>query len=205
MPLFSSLEKKAAGSRLWIGNQSISATSGINMTGEVSAKLVKSLGSDLVMIGHAERRAHFDNDEDITSQLNQACQSRLRILYCIGESRAFKDSRRLREFLRQQLRPLSRINNPLILAYEPVFAIGTKGRPASTEYVANSLAVIAEEMTSIGKSNVPLLYGGSVNAQNAESYATLQHCDGLFVGRSAWSERGFESVFLAGYRGFMRK
>jgi len=202
MPLFTSLKARATGSRLWIGNQTVSETSGRNITGEVSAQLLKSLQSNLVMIGHAERRQLFDDDNSVVAQLEQAALSRLRILYCVGESQVKKDRKELRAFLNRQLRPLSKVNSPLLVAYEPVFSIGAKGKPADPKYVASALEIIAENLERGGKSQVPIIYGGSVSAQNAATYSALPNCHGLFVGRSAWSARGFASVFRAGYRGF---
>ena len=202
MPLFPSLKAQAGGSRLWIGNQTVSGTSGRDVTGEVSARLLKSLHSDLVMIGHAERREFFDDESSVAAQLEQAAQSRLRILFCVGESRVTKDRKKLRAFLQRQLRPLGKIKAPLLVAYEPVFSIGARGKPADPDYVASAMEIIAEALDKGGKSRVPILYGGSVSAENAAAYAALPHCDGLFVGRSAWSARGFSSVFRAGYRGF---
>jgi len=202
MPLFTSLKVQAAGSRLWIGNQTVSETSGHDVTGEVSARLLKSLRSDLVMIGHAERREFFDDENAVEAQLELAAQSRLRILYCLGESRLMKDRNKLRTFLHRQLRPLSKIKTPLLVAYEPVFSIGARGKPADPDYVASALEIIAEALEKGGKSRAPILYGGSVSVENASTYAALPNCHGLFVGRSAWSARGFSSVFRAGYRGF---
>ncbi|MEY3836907.1 MAG: hypothetical protein RLZZ448_736 [Actinomycetota bacterium] len=205
MPLMTMLRSKAKGSRLWIGNQAISATTGSDVTGEVSAKLVKSLGSDLVLIGHAERRALFDGDRTISSQLKLASACNLRILFCIGESRALKDKAALRKFLRNQLQALARIQTPVIVAYEPVFSIGVRGKPANPSYVATALGIISEELARLGLNKTPILYGGSVNPDNAALYAALDHCHGLFVGRSAWSAGGFEKVFLAGHNAFKAK
>jgi triosephosphate isomerase len=204
-PLFYPLSLQARKSRLWIGNQVISGTSRQDLTGEISAPLVKSLGSSIVMIGHGERRSYCDDEKAIAAQIQQAKKSRLRILYCVGENRVIKDPQKLRTFLRGQLRPLSSITTPLMLAYEPLFSIGVGGKPAAEEYVSQTLSILKEELDRIGKFRVPILYGGSVNSHNASSYAALPHCDGLFVGRSAWSARGFRSVFRAGYSGFQSK
>lgn len=204
-PLFYPLARQAHESRLWIGNQVISGTSGHDLTGEISAHLVKSLGSSMVMIGHGERRSYCDDEESITSQIQQAKKSRLRILFCVGENRVIKDHQKLRTFLRGQLRPLSSITTPLMLAYEPLFSIGVGGKPAAEEYVSRSLSILKEELDRIDRYRVPILYGGSVNSHNASFYAALPNCDGLFVGRSAWSSRGFRSVFRAGYSGFQSK
>ena len=204
-PLFYPLSLQARGSRLWIGNQVISGTSGRDLTGEISAALVKSLGSSMVMIGHGERRRYFDDAEAIEAQIRQAEESRLRILFCVGESQVVLDPQKLRTFLRRQLRPLSSVTTQLMLAYEPLFSIGIGGKAAAEGYVARTLSILKQELNRINKSQIPILYGGTVNARNASSYAALPNCDGLFVGRSAWSSRGLKAVFRAGYSGFQSK
>ncbi|NCU82344.1 MAG: triosephosphate isomerase [Actinobacteria bacterium] len=205
MPLMQPVMDIAKDSRLWVGNQSISSTSAGDVTGEVSAKLLKALGSNLVLIGHAERRRLFDDDSAISSQLKLAKSSGLRILFCIGEKSIIKDKKELRKFFRRQLRPLANIQTRILLAYEPVFSIGVAGKAADPRYIENNLSIISEELLRLGISKSPILYGGSVDANNARTYASLNYCDGLFVGRSAWSARGFRQVFLAGYSGFVAK
>jgi triosephosphate isomerase len=205
IPFFRELKENSQGSSLWIGNQSISSTGDHDVTGEVSAATLKALSSDLVMIGHAERRRLFDGDKEIAAQLKAAESEDLRVLFCIGESVQADDFDAHRKLLRTQLRPLANCSLDLIVAYEPVFSIGVGGVPADPQYVNRVLTIIKEELSELTLAKTPLLYGGSVDVHNAALYGALKACDGLFVGRSAWSAEGYKQVFLSGYEAFKEK
>jgi len=205
IPFFRELKENSQGSSLWIGNQSISSTGDQDITGEVSAATLKALSSDLVMIGHAERRRLFDGDREIAAQLKAAESEDLRVLFCIGESVQAYDFDALRKLLKAQLEPLAHRSLDLVIAYEPVFSIGVGGVPADPQYVNRVLTIIKEELSELTLAKTPLLYGGSVDVHNAALYGALRACDGLFVGRSAWSAEGYKQVFLNGYEAFKEK
>ena len=205
IPFFRELKANSLGSSLWIGNQSLSPTSEQDVTGEVQAPTLKVMGSDLVMIAHAERRRLFDGDAEIAAQLKAAESQDLRVLFCIGESVQAHDFVALRTLLKAQLEPLAHHSLDLIIAYEPVFSIGVGGVPADPQYVDKVLTIIREELSALNLAKTPLLYGGSVDLSNAALYGALGACDGLFVGRSAWSAEGYKQVFLSGYEGSKKK
>ena len=202
---FQSLKVETAGTNLWVGNQSVSSTASENITGEVPATALKTMNSDLVMIGHAERRKLFDGKSEIAAQLAAASKAGLRVLFCIGESVQMQDLSELSILLSEQLEPLSNISLELLIAYEPVFSIGVNGVPADPIYVDKVLRLIKELLSQRNLAATPLLYGGSVDAENAAIYAALEPCDGLFVGRSAWSSKGYTEVFLSGYEAYKNK
>lgn len=205
IPFFRELKANSLGSSLWIGNQSLSSTSEQDVTGEVQAATLKALGSDLVMIAHAERRRLFDGDAEITAQLEAAESEDLRVIFCIGESLQAHDFGALRKLLKAQLEPLAHHSLDLIIAYEPVFSIGVGGVPADPQYVDTVLTIIKEELSALKIPNAPLLYGGSVDLHNAGLYGALKGCDGLFVGRSAWSAEGYKQIFQTGYEASKKK
>ncbi len=205
IPFFRELKVNSLGSSLWIGNQSVSSTSEQDVTGEVQAATLKALGSDLVMIAHAERRGLFDGDTEIAAQLKATESEDLRVLFCIGESLQAHDFGALRKLLRAQLEPLAHHSLDLIIAYEPLFSIGVGGVPADSQYVDRVLTIIKEELSELSLAKTPLLYGGSVDVHNAAPYGALKGCDGLFVGRSAWSAEGYKQVFQTGYEAFKKK
>ena len=205
IPFFRELKANSLGSSLWIGNQSLSSTSEQDVTGEVQGATLKALGSDLVMIAHAERRRLFDGDAEIAAQLKAAESKDLRVLFCIGESLQAHDFEALRKLLKAQLEPLAHCSLDLIIAYEPVFSIGVGGVPADPQYVDTVLTIIKEELSALNIPNAPLLYGGSVDMHNAGLYGALKGCDGLFVGRSAWSAEGYKQVFQTGYEASKKK
>jgi len=205
IPFFRELKVNSLGSSLWIGNQSVSSTSEQDVTGEVQAAALKALGSDLVMIAHAERRRLFDGDTEIAAQLKATESEDLRVIFCIGESVQAHDFGALRKLLRAQLEPLAHHSLDLIIAYEPLFSIGVGGVPADPQYVDRVLTIIKEELSELSLAKTPLLYGGSVDVHNAALYGALKGCDGLFVGRSAWSAEGYKQVFQTGYEAFKKK
>lgn len=205
IPFFREVKAKSLGSSLWTGNQSLSSTSEQDVTGEVQAPTLKALGTDLVMIAHAERRRLFDGDTEIAAQLKATESADLRVLFCIGESVQAHDFVALRKLLKAQLEPLAHCSLDVIIAYEPVFSIGVGGVPADPQYVDTVLTIIKEELSGLNMAKTPLLYGGSVDLHNAALYGALQGCNGLFVGRSAWSAQGFKEVFLRGYGASDRK
>lgn len=205
IPFFRELKVNSLGSSLWIGNQSVSSTSEQDVTGEVQAATLKALGSDLVMIAHAERRGLFDGDTEIAAQLKATESEDLRVIFCIGESVQAHDFGALRKLLRAQLEPLAHHSLDLIIAYEPLFSIGVGGVPADPQYVDRVLTIIKEELSELSLAKTPLLYGGSVDVHNAALYGALKGCDGLFVGRSAWSAEGYKQVFQTGYEAFKKK
>ncbi len=207
MPLLVPLKKMSFGSGLWVGPQRVSGTES-NTTGEISAKLIKELDADLVMVGHAERRAMGEKDKDLKEQLQALQENNLMAIYCMGESEK-EPSVQIREgVFAKQLKVLKDLNiERALIGYEPVWSIGVNGTPAESGYVEESFEAIKSVLTDLGMNlkNFPLCYGGSVNIDNAKELAALDNCDGLFVGRSAWSKDGFRNVYDKAHAGFRSK
>ncbi len=207
MPLLVPLKKMSFGSGLWVGPQRVSGTES-NTTGEISAKLIKELDADLVMVGHAERRAMGEKDKDLKEQLQALQENNLMAIYCMGESEK-EPSVQIREgVFAKQLKVLKDLNiERALIGYEPVWSIGVNGTPAESGYVEESFEAIKSVLTDLGLNlkNFPLCYGGSVNIDNAKELAALDNCGGLFVGRSAWSKDGFRNVYDKAHAGFRSK
>lgn len=170
-------------------------------TGEVSPVMLKDCNLDLVELGHSERREHFgETDETVGLKTEAAVRHGLVPLICIGETLADRESGRADEVLAKEVRgALGKLQGAqkqaeILLAYEPVWAIGEKGIPATAEY-ANArhaeIAKVAEEM--LGQ-RIPCLYGGSVNPGNCEELIACPDIDGLFIGRSAWKVEGYLDI-----------
>ena len=170
-------------------------------TGEISPAMLKDCGLDLVELGHSERREHFgETDETVGLKTEAAVRYGLAPLICIGETLAERESGRARAVLETQARrALDRLNDeqkkaPILFAYEPVWAIGVNGVPATSDYAdarQSEIAAVAEDV--LGR-RVPCLYGGSVNANNCEELIACPHVDGLFIGRSAWQVDGYLDI-----------
>lgn len=170
-------------------------------TGEVSPVMLKDCGLDIVELGHSERREHFgETDETVGLKAEAAVRHGLIPLICIGETLAERESGRAQEVLETQVRgALDKLSGAqkqaqILLAYEPVWAIGVNGIPATSDYAdARQAEIIAVAEDVLGR-RIPCLYGGSVNPGNCEELISCPHIDGLFIGRSAWNVEGYLDI-----------
>lgn len=172
-------------------------------TGEISPLMLKELNLDLVMIGHSERRHVFgETDFEENKKVQAALNHGFTTLLCIGETAEEKEFGISDEVLRTQLKVgfhnVSPDQIPRIwVAYEPVWSIGVNGTPASPEYAEAKHQVIKSTLTEIfgeKASEIPVLYGGSVNPGNANKLIIQPSIDGLFTGRSAWQAEAFDKL-----------
>ena len=170
-------------------------------TGEVSPLMLKDCAMDIVELGHSERRKHFGETNDTVGlKVEAAVRHGLIPLICVGETLQEREAANADAVLRKQVQAaFAHLNTtqksaPLLLAYEPVWAIGDHGIPASPDYANDRQAAIktvAEEI--LGKA-VPCLYGGSVNPDNCVELFNQAYIDGLFIGRSAWHVEGYLNI-----------
>lgn len=190
-----------AGSDVKVGAQNMHWADEGAWTGEISAPMLKDCGLDLVELGHSERRAHFgETDETVGLKTEAAVRHGLIPLICIGETAGEKEAGRADDVLRAQVEgALGRLSQEqkqaeILLAYEPVWAIGEKGVPASPDYADERQGKIIEVARGVLGRAVPCLYGGSVNPGNAAELVARPHVDGLFIGRSAWELEGYLDI-----------
>lgn len=184
-----------------VGAQNMHWASSGAWTGEISPAMLTDCGLDLVELGHSERRAHFgETDETVGFKTEAAVRHGLIPLICIGETLAEREAGRAQEVLQSQTRgALAKLTPdqyqaPILFAYEPVWAIGDGGIPATSDYAdAQQAEVIAFAAQVLGR-RVPCLYGGSVNAGNCEELIQCPHIDGLFIGRAAWDVEGYLNI-----------
>jgi L-erythrulose 1-phosphate isomerase len=170
-------------------------------TGEISPLMLKDCDLDIVELGHSERREFFgETDETVGLKTEAAVRHGLIPLICIGETLADRESGKAAEILAVQVHgALSKLSDEqksaeILLAYEPVWAIGEKGIPATADYAdARQAEIIAVAEAALGR-KIPCLYGGSVNPQNCEELISSPHIDGLFIGRSAWNVEGYLDI-----------
>lgn len=190
-----------AGTSVKVGAQNMHWADEGAWTGEVSPVMLKDCNLDLVELGHSERREHFgETDETVGLKTEAAVRHGLVPLICIGETLADRESGRAADVLAQQVRgALSKLDGAqkeaeILLAYEPVWAIGEKGIPASADYANARHAEIAKVAQDILGRRIPCLYGGSVNPQNCAELIACPDIDGLFIGRSAWKVEGYLDI-----------
>ena len=159
-------------------------------TGEVSAPMLLELGVKGALVGHSERRRHFgETDETVRLRAETALEAGLAVIACVGETEAEREAEETEFVLARQVSALPR-HERLVIAYEPVWAIGT-GRTATSE--------IAETAHAFVKSMhpAPVLYGGSVNADNARGLLSQPDVDGALVGGASLDVPSFEAICLA--------
>lgn len=206
IPSFTALEtagRIAAGYAIRLGAQNMAWEDAGQLTGEISPVMLEEVGVTVAEIGHSERRHILgETDELLNRKVRAAHRHGMTALLCIGETEAQKEHGIANEVLRIQLK--EGLHNvapeaaPLIwIAYEPVWAIGTSGKPAGAAYAEEKHRVIhntLRELFGTAAQDIPVLYGGSVNAGNAAELIGMPHVDGLFIGRSAWEAARFADI-----------
>jgi triosephosphate isomerase len=195
------VKRALAGTRVKVGAQNMHWADAGAWTGEVSPLMLKDCGLDLIELGHSERREHFgETDRTVGLKTAAAVRHGFVPLICVGETLAEREAGRADEVLTAQvlgalegLLPGDR-DAQILFAYEPVWAIGEKGIPASADYADKQQALIMEVAGKILPTTPPVLYGGSVNPDNAAELIAQPHVDGLFIGRSAWQAEGYLDI-----------
>ena len=172
-------------------------------TGEVSGQMLKAIGVEYVIIGHSERRAYFaETDETVNKKIKAALKCGLKPIVCVGESLAQKEAGKAGEIITMQTRlaleglEKEQVAN-MIIAYEPIWAIGT-GKTATAEDAENSIAAIREEIAkNYGQTvaqRVIIQYGGSVKSTNAKELFTMPNIDGGLVGGASLEADEFSRI-----------
>lgn len=170
-------------------------------TGEISAPMLVDCQLDLVELGHSERREHFgETNETVGRKTATACRHGLVPLICIGETLIERENGNADAVLRQQVEGALQFldeadkSRRILFAYEPVWAIGDQGIPASSDYADARQQRIKSVAADVLGRPVPCLYGGSVNPDNCVELLGCDSIDGLFIGRSAWHVDGYLDI-----------
>lgn len=170
-----------------VGIQNIAAYEVGAYTGEVAASQAKSLRLDCTIIGHSERREYFkETDEIVHQKIKLSLASNLKVILCIGETEEERESLKTYKVLKKQIvSALKGIEEKdlkkIIIAYEPIWAIGT-GKTPSNDEIKDTIAFIKEIVKTTVHTNMSVLYGGSVNEKNISSLNQIENIDGYLVG-----------------------
>ena len=178
---------------LWGGQNIFFEESGA-FTGENSATVLKSMGASYVLIGHSERRNLFhETNEDVSKKTLLALEKGLKPVICVGENLKERESGRVFDVLNRQLTEgLDAVDfNSIILAYEPVWAIGT-GKTATPEEVEEVHDWLRAKLAS---EETPLLYGGSVKPGNAKNLFELKNVNGFLIGGASLDPKSFYQIY----------
>ena len=187
-PPFSALD--LAAHKFKLGAQNFYPCESGAHTGEIGKAMLDEFGVKSVLIGHSERRELGESEELLRAKFDFAAEAGWQIVYCIGENLSVNEAGSTKEFLAEQLKNIELSYERLLIAYEPVWAIGT-GKSASAEQTRDILNFIREQTSA------PLLYGGSVNAANIGGIAGIKNCDGVLVGTASWDVNNFLNLIKA--------
>ena len=173
-------------------------------TGAVSATMLKRLGAEYIILGHSENRFEGETNQIIKKKILSALNQKLKVIFCIGETFNEKKNGKTYSILRNQIKSSlqNKFNkNKIILAYEPVWSIGTNKIPKMNE-LENIIKFIKKDFKLFFKtSNAPkVLYGGSVNPKNIKSLSSISEIDGFLIGGASQSSKKFIDIIENYYK-----
>lgn len=167
-----------------LGAQDISSFMDRTITGEIEASQIKSLGATYVIVGHSERRIYkHEINIDFINKINNALENNLNVIYCVGETLRDKENGSTFEILEKQISEV--LNNVeiknIMIAYEPVWAIGTGNVPSIKE-IKENIEFISDLLYEKYECKLDILYGGSVNDENIGELCSIKGLSGFLVG-----------------------
>jgi triosephosphate isomerase len=182
-----------AGTEIAVAAQNVHWETEGPYTGEISPPMLRELGVYGAIVGHSERRQYFgETDETVARRAKAALEAGLSVIACVGETEGEREAGETEDVLRRQVSVLEAEDN-LVVAYEPVWAIGT-GKTATPELAQEAHAFIKSLL------DVPVLYGGSVKPENAAELLELPAVDGALVGGASLDVESFASICLSASR-----
>jgi triosephosphate isomerase len=193
----------ARGSRVRIGAQDCHAEAAGAFTGDLSAEMLKDSGAGTIIVGHSERRSlHKETDGDVRAKTLAVWRAGLTAIVCIGETRAEREARQTIDVVRRQVDgslPNGGRPDNLVVAYEPVWAIGTGLTPMVADIAEVHTAVrkrLAERFGAVAE-GIRILYGGSVKPDNAKALMAVANVDGALVGGASLKSEDFLGIVAA--------
>ena len=199
----SQVQSLVAGSGIWLGAQDVSAHEQGAYTGEVSAAMLRDIGVRCCIVGHSERRQHHsESDALVAMKAKQVLAAGITPIVCLGETLAEREAGTTADVVRRQLAAVIHLNghciSEIVLAYEPVWAIGT-GKTASPEQAQQVHALLRAQLraATVQADRVSIVYGGSMNAANAASLLAQPDIDGGLVGGASLKAADFLSIVAA--------
>ena len=180
-----------------MGAQNVSGNNSGAFTGEISVEHLTEFSEvRYCIVGHSERRSAGETDEMIKAKVKQLLTKNITPIICFGESHEIQEKGETEKFLNSQLSSIVNDENlnidSCILAYEPLWAIG-KGVPADLETISNSISYITK-IIDLNKSNLKILYGGSVDSENSGEILSVDNVSGLLVGNSSLDGKEFANI-----------
>jgi triosephosphate isomerase len=191
---------KLKGGKLGLGAQDCHPEASGAFTGDISAPMLKDAGAAYVIVGHSERRTHHhETDQLVRAKAEAALKAGLTPIICIGETQAEREAGRQAAVVIRQLRrslPPGATSETVVIAYEPVWAIGTglTPTPGDIAVVHNGLRALLTEIGGPSSAKTRILYGGSVKPANARELLELDNVDGALVGGASLKATDFLAI-----------
>ena len=202
-PYLAQVQALVQGSALALAAQDVSQHASGAFTGEVSAAMLREFGVRYVLVGHSERRQfHSETDADVAVKAQRALASGITPIVCVGETLAEREAGQTEAVVKRQLAAVIHLNghciSEVVVAYEPVWAIGT-GKTASPEQAQQVHAVLRAQLAAASDKapSIRLLYGGSMNAANAAQLLAQPDIDGGLVGGASLKAADFQAILAA--------
>ena len=165
--------------------------------------MIKSVGATYTIVGHSDNRSEGDTNKMLKDKVNFSLKNNLKVIFCIGENKQEKKNKKTLAVLKKQITNV--LNNKLnkkniIVAYEPVWSIGTGELPSADELKKTTI-FIKKILKGIFKQKSPaVLYGGSVDGKNVESFKKIKEIDGFLIGGASKSSKKFIDIIKNYYR-----
>tara|TARA_Y100000287_G_scaffold166466_1_gene149108 strand:+ start:58 stop:795 length:738 start_codon:yes stop_codon:yes gene_type:complete len=191
------MSKKLKDSRIEVGAQNCHENENYGaFTGSINSKMLKDVGAKYVIIGHSENRQRGESNKKINNKIKSVLKSGLKVIFCIGETSQEKRKKKTYQVLNNQIKTgLDKVKNKknIIIAYEPVWSIGTGLIPKSNELI--------KIITFIKKkyNNLKVLYGGSVNSKNINELKLIENIDGFLIGGASQDAKKFIDIIKKTY------
>ena len=191
------MSKKLIKSKIEVGAQNCHEQENYGAyTGSINSLMLKNVGAKYVIIGHSENRQSGENDKLINLKIKSALKSGLKVIFCIGETLKQKRKKITKQVLNKQIKfGLSKIkkNNKILIAYEPVWSIGTGLIPKSSQ-LFETINFIKNKLK-----NYKVLYGGSVNPKNIYELKSINNIDGFLIGGASQDTKKFIDIIKKTY------
>ena len=196
------LKKTYKGNKIFFGAQDLFYKNEGAFTGEISPEMIQDVGARFVIVGHSERRELGETDEVVSQKVQAALRAGFHTILCVGEKERDFEGRYLKELSEQIRKSLENVpvnlTKKLVIAYEPVWAIGEGKKPMDPEEMHFIALFIKKQLIKIFNRKMakvtPILYGGSVDSENAGEFVSQSECEGLLVGRASLNPFEFSKI-----------
>ena len=172
-------------------------------TAAISPYMLKSVGAKYTLVGHSDNRKEGDSDIMLKDKVRYAIKKNLKVVFCIGENKTEKKSKRTLSVLKRQLTKVleKKFNkNNIIVAYEPIWSIGTGKIPTALELKKTTIHIKKVLKEIFKKTSLAVLYGGSVDGSNVKMFKEIKEIDGFLIGGASKSSKKFIDIIKNYYR-----